>query len=345
MTQESRRFRNIFRSVVRTVILALGASSVLSVHAQRFQPKCVNQASYTCIEGHGLYIQGGQVSPDENTNETFMIDLSQSWDVNKPKYKQLAPGNYTNYVPGGITADGKLWTLMDHNLVWHYNATSNSWYSFDYSFLSRTIGLIGATDHTTDMMYIPYGFLNAERQRIMWRVNLKTGETASDDRVYPMPYDIEYATAWNPLRKSVILVVRNGVFEYTWEEGWKPFFSKGLNTPPFRGSCLVSVSGGTKMALFGGTTNSNRATIGDMYVLDLTEKGKERWIKAPVTSKQRSAIARQTPACGSTGDQVIISGGNVRPGYYEFQCPKQRTLVFNVKTMKWTNRYVAPGKK
>jgi len=353
MTQGSLKITSVFRLVV--AILALSASSVLSIHAQPYQPSCVSYPIYASLEGRGLYIHGGfRIYEDEGiSDETYVIDLSESWNVDNPKYKQLSPrsgGIFSarsrgTFSPSGITADGELWTTIYSQEAMQYNTTSNSWYHLFETHLVNTRGHTGATDHATDMMYIPFGYHNAKRQGIMWRVNLRTGETSSDGRVCPLSQEYAYATAWNPLRKSLIYSSADGVFEYTWKDGWKPFFSKGLGVPSVW-SCLVSVSGGTKMALFGGLTDltEDAAVIGDIYVLDLTKKGEERWTKAPITSKQRSEIARHGPACGSTGDQVIVSGGNhIIPN--GTQCPKQRTLVFNVKTMKWTNRYVAPGKK
>jgi hypothetical protein len=225
-----------------------------------------------------------------------------------------------------------------------YDATSNSWSENFKTQARSTVGLTGATDHATDTMYIPNGYPNAERKTEMLRVNLNNGTTSSDRRSSPFWDQKQYATAWNPLRKSVIAVSQNGVFEYTWEKGWKSFVRKGLDALPSRGACLVSVSGGTKMALFGGTTNGDKATIGDIYILDLKKKGKESWVKASVDPKQKSQIARHSAACGSTDDKVIIWGGNTDVAPQGFQCPKRPTLVFNVKTMKWTSKYAAPKK-
>jgi len=224
-----------------------------------------------------------------------------------------------------------------------YNTESNSWkeiFQFDTHGL---FGLTGATDHETNMMYIPFGFANADGTRGMLRVNLKTGDTTSDRRSFVPSYPALYATAWNPFRKSVIYVGLSDILEYTWEQGWKPFFKEGLDMPPMWGACIVSVSGGKKMALFGGMGRDKKPT-GDIYVLDLTKKGKERWTKASVDSKQRSQIARHAAACGSTGDQVIVSSGNAIPRQLGFECPNQRAAVFNVETMKWMDRYVAPEK-
>ncbi|KAK3805863.1 MAG: hypothetical protein J3Q66DRAFT_407418 [Benniella sp.] len=343
MTQESLAFRSVLRSAFQAVILVLGASSILSAHAQSFQPVCAAEAAYASLEGRGLHIQGGFSTPGKSTSQAFTIDLSQSWDTANPKYKQLPNGNPHNYSPSGITSDGKLWTVLIGYKGMRYDATSNSW-SEKFSTQARsTIGLTGATDHATDTMYIPNGYPNAERKTEMLRVHLKNGTTSSDRRLSPFWDQKQYATAWNPFRKSVIAVSQNGVSEYTWEKGWKSFVRKGLDKIPSRGACLVPVSGGKKMALFGGVNKEDTETIGDIYILDLTKKGKS-WVKASVDSNLKSQIARHSAACGSTGDQVIVWGGSTDLAPQGFQCPKQPTLVFNVKTMKWTSKYTAPKK-
>ncbi|KAK3805861.1 MAG: hypothetical protein J3Q66DRAFT_123360 [Benniella sp.] len=344
MTQESLASRSILRSAFQAVILVLGASSILSAHAQSFQPVCASEAAYASLEGRGLYVQGGFSTSGKSTGQAFTIDLSQSWDAANPKYKQLPNGNPHNYSPSGITSDGKLWTVLIGYKGMRYDATSNSWSENFKTQARSTIGLTGATDHATDTMYIPNGYPNAERKTEMLRVNLKNGTTSSDRRSSPFWDQKQYATAWNPLRKSVIAVTQNGVSEYTWEKGWKSSILKGLDTIPSRGACLVSVSGGKKMALFGGVNKEDTETIGDIYILHLEKKGEERWTKASVDSNLKSQIARHSAACGSTGDQVIVWGGSTDLAPQGFQCSKQQTLVFDVNSMKWTNKYVAPKK-
>jgi hypothetical protein len=341
MTQESHTFRGVFRSAFQAVILALGVS-IVSVHAQPYQPTCTREAAYASLEGRGLYILGGVAK--SLTAEAYMIDLSESWDVNKPKYKRLPDGYNHNYSPSGITSDGKLWTVLIGYQAKRYSSESNTWKEIFQFGNHGLYALTGATDHKTNMMYIPFGYANADGTRGMLRVDLKTGDTTSDRRLFAPSFAAKYATAWNPLRKSLIYIGVSDVLEYTWEHGWKPFFKEGLDMLPIWTSCLVSVSGGTKMALVGGVGKDDKP-IGDIYVLDLAKKGKERWIKAPVDSKMKAEIARSSAACGSTGDQVIISGGNAISPQLGFECPKKQTIVFNVKTMKWMDRYVAPKKK
>jgi hypothetical protein len=139
-----------------------------------------------------------------------MIDLSESWDINTPKCKNLPAGWGQYHSPSGITSDGKLWTVLIRFYGVRYNAMSNNWseiFQFDTDSIS---GLTGATDHATDVMYIPFGYANADRTKGMLRVNLKTGDTTSDRRSYAINQQADYATAWNPLRKSVIYVSQDG---------------------------------------------------------------------------------------------------------------------------------------
>ncbi|KAK3806637.1 MAG: hypothetical protein J3Q66DRAFT_374969 [Benniella sp.] len=344
MSRESFTVRDVFRTLAKTAVLLLGAS-ILPVQAQTYQPICSSETAYTTLEGRAMYMMGGVYSPHYFGSSSFMIDLSQSWSVDSPKFGHYSGGFGNKYFPGGITADGKRWTTLNNKYGYVYDFKNNTWTEQFRFRIEGTYGLTGATDSKTDTMYIPFGYPNADKSNGMLKINLKTGDAVNDPRKHPaVALETGYATAWNPVRNSVIYVGKSGVYEYTWEKGWTPFFSKGLDVIPPRGACLVSVSNGTKMALFGGTIKDGKANTGDIYVLDLTKKS---WTKASVDSKQKSRIARQTAACGSTGDQVIVWGGNTVPGFggNGFECPKDRTLVFNVKTMKWTDKYVAPGKK
>ena len=200
MTQDSLIFRSVFRSAFQAVILVLGASLILSARAQSYQPMCTSEATYTSLEGRGLYIQGGICKPEWVTPQAFMIDLSESWDISNPKYKELPSGRHQHHSPSGITSDGKLWTILTDipgsdqgSYGSRYNATSNSWddlFQFDTYSISY---LTGATDHKTDMMYIPFGYANADRTKGMLRVNLKSGDTTSDRRSYPGPICLSVA--------------------------------------------------------------------------------------------------------------------------------------------------------
>ncbi|KAK3806634.1 MAG: hypothetical protein J3Q66DRAFT_421306 [Benniella sp.] len=331
------------RLLTRVMVFFLAASLILSAHAQSDKLDCVFHPTYTSLEGRGLYIQSGLVADKQAhySNQTFMIDLSKSWNANNPSIKRLADGYLSNYFPSGISSDGKSWYVLKGDQGVLYNTTANTWTEKFRLYIQGAASLTGATDQANDMLYIPFAFPNANRRIAMLRINLRNGDTDSDNRPFSLSVQNRYATAWNPLRKSLIYVGTSGVFEYTWEKGWKPFFNKGLDTIHLYGSCLVSVSGGKKMALYGGVTQDDKGTTADLYILELSKKGKEGWTKVPVDAKKKSLYSRKGAACGSSNDQVIIWGGSATTGLDKPVCPSQRTIVFNTKTMKWTDRYVA----
>lgn len=111
MTRESLKTRNAFRWLPRTIALFLGASSILSVHGQTYQPSCVHEATYATVEGRGLYVQGGVHNPSSAASQAFMITLSESWNTDSPKYMLLKSGAANNYSPSGISSDGTMGCL------------------------------------------------------------------------------------------------------------------------------------------------------------------------------------------------------------------------------------------
>jgi hypothetical protein len=342
MTQSVSNTKGVLHALSKAIVFLLGASFILSVQAQSNTVECTYRSTYTTHEGRGLYIQAGlKAGPGfVHILQTFMIDLSKSWNTNNPSIEKFPDGPTHYSDPSGISSDGKSWYTLIGDRGSIYNASTNRWSDKFWLDVKGTVNLVGATDPTNDMMYIPFGYPNANRKRSMLRVNLKNGDTESDNRSFSLSQQDHYSTAWNPLRKSLIYISISGVYEYTWEKGWASFFNKGLDSIAQYGACLVSVSGGRKMALFGGLTKDSKDTTADLYILDLTKKS---WTKVPVDPKQKSLYSRKDAACGSSGDQVIIWGGSSSSGNFgvENVCPKQRTLVFNVKTMKWSDRYVA----
>ena len=333
MTQESSS-KSVFRTLTMSVALLLGASSVLSVNAQTFKPTSTSQSAYSSIDGKALYVQGGVFKTSGTTNQAFVVDLSQSWDTSNPVYQQLQPGYVHNHAAGGVSSDRKWWTVLIGNLVARYSADANAWDPLVTISMDKTFGVTGATDPATDMMYIPFAYAkNGDIATV--RINLKTGEVKNDSRGHSMKHKSLYSTAWNALRESVIYVSPSGVYEYQWAEGWSAFTKNGLSKIGLRGQCLVSVNGGKKMVLFGGTTMDQNDVIGDIFILDVE---KQVWTKGP---NAPAGGARTAPSCAGSNGQVVIWGGSTtvdpNPTYSD-----QQMLVFNVNTNKWTDNYVAP---
>ncbi|KAG0215143.1 hypothetical protein B0O80DRAFT_425308 [Mortierella sp. GBAus27b] len=323
----------------RLLALFLGVSSVLSLPVNPFQPNCTAEATYTSIEGRGLYVQGGYGDSLITVPDAFMIDLSKSWNTDKPLYTEMTPGRRHNYSPGGISSDGQRWVVYVDGLAWLYEAKTKNWtMTFDHH-IRGMYALTGVTDPKTDMLYIPFGYPNVDGTMGTLRVDIKAGTAASDFRDFTLPYQKLYTASWNSHLNSVVYVSPSGVYSYTWEQGWKQLNTTGLDEVSPRGACLVSVSGGKKMALFGGSNGNETALLTDIYLLDV-DKGE--WTKGPAVSIED---ARRSPACAGSNDQVVIWGGVSTIKLREFHCPAQQVLVFDVKTTSWTTKYIAPGEE
>ncbi|KAK3806632.1 MAG: hypothetical protein J3Q66DRAFT_392754 [Benniella sp.] len=311
----------------------LGPSSVLSVNAKTYKPTSTSQSAYSSIDGKALYVQGGVFKTGYSTNPAFMVDLSQSWNTSNPVYQQLQTGYVQNHAAVGVSSDRKWWTVLIGNLVARYSADTNAWVPLVTISMDKTFGVTGATDPATDMMYIPFAYAKSGDIATV-RINLKTGEVNNDSRGHSMKHKSLYSTAWNALRESVIYVSPSGVYEYQWAEGWSALTKNGLTKIGLRGQCLVSVNGGKKMVLFGGTTMDQNVVIGDICILDVE---KLVWTKGPTSPTG----GRTGPSCAGSNGQVVIWGGSTtvdpNPTYSD-----QQMLVFNVNTNKWTDNYVAP---
>ncbi|KAG0215142.1 hypothetical protein BGX31_000909 [Mortierella sp. GBA43] len=252
----------------------------------------------------------------------------------------MTPGRRQNYSPSGISSDGQKWIAYIENQQWAYDFNSKNWTKIFEHRIRGSYGLTGATDPRTDMLYIPFGYPNMDGTMGTMRVDLKTGIATSDYRNFTLANNKLYAATWNPHLDSVVFVSPSGIFSYTWKDGWKQMRTTGLGVGeiPHRGACLVSVSGGKKMVLFGGADQNVTVYSRDVHILDVDQGV---WTKGPSISPED---ARNAPACAGSNDQVIIWGGNTEAfASKKFHCPTHQVLVFDVKTNTWVTRYSAPG--
>jgi hypothetical protein len=66
---------------------------------------------------------------------------------------------------------------------------------------------------------------------------------------------------------------------------------------------MVSAQGGSKMVVYGGTTNANSTLQGDVYILDVASL---TWTKGP---KPGTSQFRRNMACTAAGDNFVVWGG------------------------------------
>ncbi|KAF9365793.1 hypothetical protein BGX34_008253 [Mortierella sp. NVP85] len=318
-----RKHPALLRACLHAYIICLLLSSLhLYTHAQ-YQPELTFESGSAFREGRGLYISGGY-NATGIVNQTFMIDLSVSWNTGRPAYKSLPLGPLSNWFASALTADGRKWFVYVNGAGDVFDFQSNKWDHILDNGSSKVEGYGAATDPETGKIYIPFAWMRSS----MMVVDITNGFD-TDNITTPLPTQIMYAVTWNSLLKGLIYAIPAGMYQYIPSIGWANFTGpQGLLAT--EGYCLVSSGSGSKVVLFGGSIKGQDPAVSDIFILDFKT---HTWKKGPPTSPED---IRRSPACAISNDYFIAWGGQVRTS-------KQRTLVYDLKVDKWVTCYIAPG--
>lgn len=310
--------------------------SILSVYAQSsFQPTIATRAASAFIDGRGLYISSGIKPPRSVSQQTFMIDLSVSWNTGAPAYKALSTGPAQNNSASAISADGKKWFTLAAGVGQVYDMSTDKWtVIFANKAMEKLWGRGAATDPTTGLVYIPFAYPNSDGTFSMLKVDLEDGSISRDNSTRTLPNPAQYAVAWSTPLRSLVYVMEGGMYTYNSINGWKNFTTSPKFTLPM-GSCLVAANGGSQMVLFGGYSKATNVTLSNIYILDVATSTWTIGPSAPISDR------RQTPACAVSNDHFIAWGGDTIVGT-EVVAPTNLTVVYNLRTSTWTTEYVAP---
>ncbi|KAF9365798.1 hypothetical protein BGX34_008258 [Mortierella sp. NVP85] len=319
---------------ITSAILSL--STHLYTHAQPYQPVLTVQPGNAFVEGKGLYILSGGDTRGLIAAQTFMIDLSVSWNTMSPAYKSLPLGPGSNWFPSAMSADGQRWFVLVNGGAYVFDIRSSKWTQvFNSPDLKGQFGLGAATDPETGMVFIPFGFKKPDGTFNMLIVDLNGSYRSDNDDLFKLPQTRMYALTWNSLLKSLLFLNESGMFTYSLMGGWKNF-----NSPPgltaTSSYCMVSSSSGAKVVLFGGYSKSLNASVGDIFILDVPTL---TWKKGPVTPPRD---VRRSPACAISNNQFIVWGGDTG-NINTVVPPDNMMLVYSLKTDSWTSEYTAPS--
>jgi len=324
------------------VLLFLGFTHLIpSIHAQTFNPVGLPRPISGYFDRQGLYVAGGYEELHDNAkpmSQAFTIDLSMSWNTNNPQFKELPNFRPVYYGPSTVSADGKQWVVLYNTTVFAYNFGTSKWSTLFNTTDYIAGDEIAVTDPETGSVYIPvYNYL--------MKLNI---ESNSYDRLV-IPKELstaeKYAAAWSASQKKLYLIggktygigafetdlTHLNMFSYSDKDGWYDFtkYAKGEIPQPRHSACLVSAFGGTKMVLFGGFIKDKIRTLPDIHLLDVATMV---WTRGPdADQKERRALA----ACAVSNDQFIAWGGQ----NHQDGTPVNSTIVYNLKTNKWTLNY------
>ncbi|KAK3815150.1 MAG: hypothetical protein J3Q66DRAFT_205539 [Benniella sp.] len=317
-------------SIPRTLLIFLFNVLVsLPIHAQSFRPIPDSGRCSGFVEGQGLYISGGDGSDIDYSPQTFVLDLSVSWNTSDPVFRQLKNGPRMDYAACTMTNNGEDLFTISKGTGYVYNVRSNKWTVINNNNFPEHDAVV-AGDPKTGLVYLPDGGTDFTGERVVAVVDVNN-KTVNTSTVIPQDVDTFVAAAWSTSLKRMIIFSIGPYEPYTFapSEIGKP--SKGwgsLSVPPnqepnsgVNWERMVPAYGGSKMVLLGYDVNADK---GVLYIFDVV---KRTWKVAPATDYRGGG------ACAVTGDQFIVWGG----GKYS-----NDTRVFNLKTKKWVKSYIAP---
>ncbi|KAK3822727.1 MAG: hypothetical protein J3Q66DRAFT_385280 [Benniella sp.] len=328
--------------------LLFSVSFSLVVHAQRFRPIATADPCSAYVEGQGLYVIGGVTKKYNNfTSQAFVLDLSVSWNTSDPIFKELPNGPWTQSTSCTMFNNEEDLFVLSKATGYIYNVKSNSWtVMHDNNFVDIPDTSV-ATDLESGMVYITNGAMNFTGDEVVLALDMKT-KTSSTIPFSPMRIkmfenlNVVYFTsmAWCAYLRSFLLNMKdnNKVYTFTPREASGPSGGWGaLNeTTGFLdpSSCFSPAYGGSKMVYFGEK---------GLRILDVAT---QTWKVAP-----RLGVQLTRASCAVSGDQFIIWGGQLDLVYAISARSlsldndirvSNMTYVYNMKTEKWTSRYVAP---
>ncbi|KAK3815157.1 MAG: hypothetical protein J3Q66DRAFT_432918 [Benniella sp.] len=307
-----------------------------SVHAQLFRPIPDSGQCSGFTEGQGLYIVGGHGTVGNFTVQSFMLDLSVSWNTSDPVFRKIPGGPMMTGMTCTMANNGDDLFVLSRGTGYVYNVKSDSWSVFQNNMFpddtERYVGNTIATDPATGFVYVFDFAAEFSGEDVVLAVDLRT-KTVNSVKFPMMDFDNFELAAWSEHLKSMLVfpLVNNSPYTFTPSEigksmkGWGDFSILKQQTEEIVfWDCVAPAYGGKKMVLLGRNYITHNGVI---YVLDVV---KRTWKGAPVTGHLGSG------ACAVTGDQFIVWGGD------DGSKQSNETRVFNLKTGKWVKNYIAP---
>ena len=294
-----------------------------SVLAQKFTPLPAFGTCNVFVEGQGLYLFGGSTEVGDSAQDitqAFMLDLSVSWNTSDPVYRRLENGPKVLNGPCAVTNDGENVFLLSGSKSHIYSIQSNSWTVLDIKDLAVYRGKLAVMDPETGLIYLP------DTTALIYSLDLRTNTVNTTKSIAILERDL---IVWSAYLRSMVKVAFQGD-HYTFtpsnvsesSTGWN-LFRTGTVPERHTWACALPAFGGSKI-LYIVEPSDVWSTI--VYTLDVATR---TWTKGPGT------IYFSADACAVSGDQVILWGA--------FQLQSQRkTVVYDLKTGKWTDRYIAP---
>ncbi|KAI1315342.1 hypothetical protein EDD11_000950 [Mortierella claussenii] len=312
-------------------------------------PSPVQEMAFMRV-GRYLYVQGGKSEINHVlqfvSSQFCALDLSQSWSVDTPVWRILAPGP-SYFLQNGIASpDNKTLTtfyqIADTLMVSKYDIAKNTWeYSSVPTLGDGMQGLRSILDPHTGLVY-----LNGVS---MYQVYSPTTGTMAGTVYAPNTFSARVFAAgvYNIRRDSILYIggldgelmyaLQTSVTEFKPASGsWGTFATTGDIPTPRADHCMVSSEDGGTLVVYGGRipTNTSSSTptnyTSTLYTLDVSSA---KWTQRPSSTNPRLYMA-----CVIIEDQFVVWGGSDGESTVS-----GAPLIFNLTKNEWVDSYTAPA--
>lgn len=134
--------------------------NLLFANSQSYTPEAFAAPASAFIDGKVMYVHGGFIGSEQMTAQVFSLDLSISWDVATPAYKQLPNGIKTGWHTDTLLNDSTTFLILAESSFYYYNIHNGQLtrYNISNSLVNATFSRGKAmTNPRTGRVYVPYG--------------------------------------------------------------------------------------------------------------------------------------------------------------------------------------------
>ncbi|KAG0333391.1 hypothetical protein BG005_005179, partial [Podila minutissima] len=182
--------------------------NTLFANAQSYTPRSTSGSISAFIDGKAMYVQGGTTAVSSTTAQSFVLDLSTSWDLAVPAYKQLPDGINSRLNPGALLNDSTTLFIMNDTNFHYYNVQDGQKTTYSTTFeKGRSImgsGCQAATNPRTGHVYIPGGYYGKDGLEL-----LRFDPTTNEFITFTMPVELQsimsYPVAWVPHLDAMLI--------------------------------------------------------------------------------------------------------------------------------------------
>ncbi|KAG0078211.1 hypothetical protein BGZ93_003505, partial [Podila epicladia] len=319
-------------------------ANTLFANAQSYTPQSTIGSISAFIDGKAMYVHGGFTDKYNTTGQSFVLDLSTSWDLAAPAYSRLPDGVSSGLNPGALLNDSTTLFIMNDTSFYYYNVRNGQMSSYPTNLNNRLRMFASACQAVTNprsgQVYIPGGYFGQDSLYALLRFNPET--KLFDYTTMPVALQSfqDSSVAWAPHLDAMLWFggvdhkaarVSSSLYRYNYRDGsWTLMTTSGNMPLPRSGACLTPVDNGRRFVVFGGDTFDN-VTLHDIYVLDVETWKWSRGPDAPL------ADARASPSCAVSNDMFVAFGGYIRdPNPHSNE---RLLVVYNLKTNAWVDRF------